>query len=534
MALTKVTYSMIKGEVVNALDYGATGDGVSDDTAAYLAAIATGKNVYFPEGTYIVAPVTGGGDRDSAAVLSEGQCLMGDGANSVIKWKAGVASQTAVIAKNASNIVITDLKFVDCALAFQITPDTDDSVKNVIIQNCYFEDLGIGLGLGDQLATNNNSKSCANITVQNCVFNTIGVHGVLLSNVNGFIVDNCYFENVGYFVGSGGDCVDMSQGSRFGTVSSCIGTNSRYFCKVESSTPIGGVAAKCLSHNISILNNNIYAMTPQGALESEFAIAVINGVSDVIISNNTIEYPNTAVFCSDTNPAADGPLFITSNVVTGADWGILLFMDNAGINIPVNITDNTITTADTGIRIIHTSVSVKDNFIESDKCVEVRFNSDALSFVGNHMLGTSAGILFNVSSALMDNVQISGNKISSTSNFISLPGPHKQLSVVGNHFRGQNSGGYINDVNSLLFSGNYIQDNSTSGFPGMNITNVSNALVESNFCNTNPANAGVSLGLSGTLLNVLVINNVSSNTVSVGAGTNVTSTNNAFAIAYTA
>jgi hypothetical protein len=341
MALTKVTYSMIQGEVVNALDYGATGDCVTDDTAAYLAAIATGKNVYFPEGTYIVAPVTAGSDRTSAAVLAEGQCLMGDGANSVIKWKAGVTAQTAVMVKNASNIVISDLKFVDCALAFQITPDTDDSVKNVIIQNCYFEDLGIALGLGDQLATNNNSKSCANITVQNCVFDTIGVHGVLLSNVNGFIVDNCYFENIGYFVGSGGDCVDMSQGSRYGTVSNCIGTDSRYFCKVESSTPSGGVAAKCLSHNISILNNNIYAMTPQGALESEFAIAVLNGVSDVIISNNTIDYPNTAVFCSDTNPAATGPLFITSNTMAGADWGILLFMDNAGINIPVNITDNT-------------------------------------------------------------------------------------------------------------------------------------------------------------------------------------------------
>jgi hypothetical protein len=534
MALTKVTYAMIKGEVVNILDYNATGDGVTDDTTAYLAAIATGKNVYFPEGTYVVAPITGGSDRTSAAILSEGQCLMGDGANSIIKWKTGVPIQTAVMIKNASNITITDLKFIDCALALQITPDTDDSVKNVIIQNCYFEDLGIALGLGDQLATNNDSKSCANITVQNCVFNTIGVHAVLLSNVNGFIVDNCYFENVGYIPTSGGDCVDMSQGSRYGTVSNCIGTDSRYFCKVESNTPSGGVAAKCLSHNISILNNNIYAMTPQGALESEFAIAVINGVSDVIISNNTIEYPNTAIFCSDTNPAATGPLFITSNTIAGGDWGILTFMDNAGINIPLNITDNTINSTNTGIRVIHSSVSVKDNFIESDTCIEVRANSDGLSFVGNHLLGTGHGILFNASTTLTDNVQITGNKISSINNFIYLPGPHKQLSVVGNHFRGTDSGGYVNNVDSLMFSNNYIQDNSASGVPGMNITTVSNAVVNSNVCNTNTANASVSLSITGTLLNVLVINNVSSDGVTVGAGTNVTSTNNAFVIAYTA
>ena len=209
-------------------------------------------------------------------------------------------------------------------------------------------------------------------------------------------------------------------------------------------------------------------------------------------------------------------------------------MDNAGINIPVNITDNTINASNTGVRIIHTSVSVKDNFITSDTCVEVRFDSDGLSFVGNHMLGTSHGIFFNTSTTLTDNVEISSNKISSTTNFIYLPGPHKQLSVTSNHFRGQTGGGYINNADSVMVTGNYIQDNSVSGFPGLNITNVTNALVSANMCNTNPANAGVSLGLSGTLTNVLVIDNVSSNTVSVGAGTNVVNTNNAFVIGYTA
>ena len=48
MALTKVTYSMIQGAVANVLDYGAKGDGVTDDTAAFNAAIATGKKVYVP------------------------------------------------------------------------------------------------------------------------------------------------------------------------------------------------------------------------------------------------------------------------------------------------------------------------------------------------------------------------------------------------------------------------------------------------------------------------------------------------------
>lgn len=59
MALTKVTYSMIDGASVNVLDYGAVGDGVTDDRAAFQAAvnavISAGRGtVFVPEGTYVI------------------------------------------------------------------------------------------------------------------------------------------------------------------------------------------------------------------------------------------------------------------------------------------------------------------------------------------------------------------------------------------------------------------------------------------------------------------------------------------------
>lgn len=54
MSLTKVTYSMIKGAVVNVLDYGVDPTGVADSYAAIQAAIDENQNstIYFPEGTY--------------------------------------------------------------------------------------------------------------------------------------------------------------------------------------------------------------------------------------------------------------------------------------------------------------------------------------------------------------------------------------------------------------------------------------------------------------------------------------------------
>jgi hypothetical protein len=61
MSLTKVSYSTINGAVINVLDYGATGNGVTNDTAAIQAAInageASGKDVFIPSGDYLITGI---------------------------------------------------------------------------------------------------------------------------------------------------------------------------------------------------------------------------------------------------------------------------------------------------------------------------------------------------------------------------------------------------------------------------------------------------------------------------------------------
>jgi len=57
MSLTKVTSTMMNGQFLNAQDFGATGDGVTDDTAAlnaaYAAAGAAQVGLYINSGTYL-------------------------------------------------------------------------------------------------------------------------------------------------------------------------------------------------------------------------------------------------------------------------------------------------------------------------------------------------------------------------------------------------------------------------------------------------------------------------------------------------
>lgn len=59
MSLTKASYSMVNGAPLNIKDFGAVGDGVTDDTAAIQAAVTYTdtveyRQIYFPNGTYRV------------------------------------------------------------------------------------------------------------------------------------------------------------------------------------------------------------------------------------------------------------------------------------------------------------------------------------------------------------------------------------------------------------------------------------------------------------------------------------------------
>ncbi|CAL9991981.1 tail protein [Vibrio phage K474] len=50
---TKVPNTMIEGSTINVKDFGAKGDGVTDDTAAIQDAINAGRRIYISQQAYI-------------------------------------------------------------------------------------------------------------------------------------------------------------------------------------------------------------------------------------------------------------------------------------------------------------------------------------------------------------------------------------------------------------------------------------------------------------------------------------------------
>lgn len=98
MSLTKVSYSMINGTQKNPLDYGAKGDGVTDDTAALNAWLAAGGG-WLPRGTYKVS---------SALTLSNDCVIQGEGrALSIIKTSSATAD-VVVAPDNCANYYLKD------------------------------------------------------------------------------------------------------------------------------------------------------------------------------------------------------------------------------------------------------------------------------------------------------------------------------------------------------------------------------------------------------------------------------------------
>lgn len=114
------TISGTVGTLINAVsidDYGAVGNGTTDDTAALAAAIATGSHVFIPKNkTYRIVGTDGGGVSGlfAATKLNAGQMLIGeDRLTSVIKVTGnGRGVQVG------NNCVVSNLKFTGDSGAF--------------------------------------------------------------------------------------------------------------------------------------------------------------------------------------------------------------------------------------------------------------------------------------------------------------------------------------------------------------------------------------------------------------------------------
>lgn len=86
MALTKVHNRMIGGASISVVDFGAVGDGVTDDSSAIISASATGEYVFFPDGEYYINSTI---SPANTLWFGNGGAIIKMGANGKISSSAG-------------------------------------------------------------------------------------------------------------------------------------------------------------------------------------------------------------------------------------------------------------------------------------------------------------------------------------------------------------------------------------------------------------------------------------------------------------
>lgn len=180
MALTKVTYAMIEGQYLNVLDYGATGDGATDDTAAIQAAIdaSDGKPVYLPAGTYVVTATLEYEPATYTNAFGAGLKLIGDGPlvtifdnqvdGPLIEMVTGstISVFEGAIGAVLEGFLITSTTSTTSNVGIYMTSAYNPTVKNVWIRGMSLHGIQIPVILGDNDASN--MVALEQVRIENC------------------------------------------------------------------------------------------------------------------------------------------------------------------------------------------------------------------------------------------------------------------------------------------------------------------------------------------------------------------------------
>lgn len=282
-------------DLVSVKDFGAVGDGVTDDTAAFQAAIDSKKSLYIPDGIYLISSTLTITATDSLCIAGNNFGHVNDQTTgSVIKF-TGSASPAIRVQGGAIGAKISGLfldiqdsssdgfdfggawylKLQDCVVrnaryGVYLHYDTPDYFSGVAeLTSCYFSKCANGV---------KTSKVDINVVkVDNCTFFD-GVNGVLIgdsgvaSSVRNFIVRDSLFEaNAGYDVGvvAGGAQQLLVDGNYF--EENTASALARVYVADDSHSP--------RSSSVSITNNTF-------SKDTTGDLIFLSGISGVLVKQN--------------------------------------------------------------------------------------------------------------------------------------------------------------------------------------------------------------------------------------------------------
>ena len=451
---------MIFGADINVLDYGATGDGITDDSAAIQLALDAGDNIVFPVGTYICVDLNLNTDQ---------QVTIRNGA--IIKLKSGSLTASKLFNINGKqNIKIcggqVDGNYAGMAAQKPEVIGISGTSSDIEISNVNFinpPDRCIGVTVATHTITD--------INIHDNIFdnNTNGENAVALNNIA--LTGTCERVSI-----SNNIMLNVISGVRLWGISKVSITNN--YIKSTASTANECIGVHVKANEIKVIGNTLETST-----SNPFPLTVgLDYDSDNwVIANNVITAPGTTdTFFADAMEivfrfnTSNKNWSITGNTISGTYYGISIGYQAtvAGTIALENFTvsSNTLVCLHSGIRTLHSgststctmnglvidgnTVSLTNNGDSNDRCIIAR-DTNANQTISDCVISNNI-VRNGFYGIYTDNTQGGQNVI--------IKDNIAEGNVYGFRFAGNPSGGNSSSAQGNIADNNSIADYLTSNF----------------------------------------------------------------------
>lgn len=343
MALTKVHNRMINGSFANVLDFGAVGDGVTDDTAAVQAALNQTGTVYVPKGSYkITSTIT---LSSNTTLVCEGTFVWAVAAN-LFECSGSEDSQISMSGSTtAPNIVNVATGTLAAGDYIRIASDeifddanTDSTVGEINI----VDEITSGTALTTRLTLQDNYLTSDNGYVSKITFKeNIRIEGIKIIRTVGTLNEALLFTLAKNVIIENADInANCSAAIRLSDSIDCVVSDSFVTTGVNDTSY--GVSVRDAAQDIIIKGNNFYDC--RHALSTNNTTTTDGIPRRITFTSNNVRYSSlnlssgvsTAI---DTHGAAEY-IYITDNFCESAT--------GSGINIEcptANVQNNIILNA---------------------------------------------------------------------------------------------------------------------------------------------------------------------------------------------
>jgi len=323
-------------QTVSVKDFGAVGDGVTNDTAAIQSAVNTGKNIYFPNGTYLIGQIT----------IPSGVCLVGETLSGVIISPYGTISSLGLFYLNTVSFVeISNFTFLSAyptssnPVAINVANGNNNYIHDIYI-NAY--DIGV-------VTTNTTDSNFERITVTSG--NNIGIYISGSSSYRNKVL-NC---TVLHATISHGIQINGGQDNQ---ISACECTDAKIFGisiyntnnAIVSNNTIWNTIKEGInlenSNNCIVVNNNIYWTST--SISTDFGLSLFgadpseNNNFNIISGNSIGGSGKSGIACAQHcqfNIIQDNTIINPNTLNTSDGAGILIYGIGGGNNF---VTGNTL------------------------------------------------------------------------------------------------------------------------------------------------------------------------------------------------